>query len=179
MKLVAIKDLLPGTHSPAEIYFRMTNEQFASTIDDIGPSFLYGGRYNPAKEFGVLYLSVSRECAFKEKLRQVKGRKDNLSPQIVASFNVKIVRCLSLVDQTVLQSIGIVRDDLTRDNDFSVPQNVAREARNVGFEALVAPSAAGDECGNLVVFKDRLAPPSFCLLKPDTVKPYKARDVVY
>ena len=150
----------------------MTNEKFAATMDDIGPSFLYGGRYNPPQEFGVLYLSVSKECAFKEKLRQVKGRKDNLLPQVAASFDVKIVRALNLLDAAVLEKIGVIQEDLIRNNDFFVPQSVAREARNVGFEALITFSAVGEECCNLVVFKDRLAPPSFCLFNPNTLKPY-------
>lgn len=174
MKLVSIKGLLPGIHSPDETYFRMVNQEYNFTIDDIGPSFLYGGRYNPRNEFGVLYLSNSQECAYMERLRQVKGRKDNLLPQVAAAFHVKIQKCLDLLNADVLQTLGISRDDLVRDADLSIPQGVSREARNAGFEAVIAPSAAGEQCSTLVVFKDKLSPPSFCSLKPASVKPYIA-----
>jgi RES domain-containing protein len=150
----------------------MVNQAYASTIDDIGPSFIYGGRYNPRNEFGVLYLSSSEDCPVLERLRQVKGRRDNLLPQRVADFNVKIQKCLDLLSRDTLKILGISREDLVRDADFSVPQGVSREARNVGFEGLIAPSAAGEECSTLVVFKDKLSPPSFCALKQTSVKPY-------
>ena len=172
MKLVAIKGLLPGIHSPGENYFRMVNQAYVSTIDDIGPSFLYGGRFNPRNEFGVLYLSSSQDCAFMERLRQVKGRKDDLLPQTGAAFHVRIQKCLNLLNAAVLKTLGISPGDLVRDSDFAVPQSVSREARNVGFEALLAPSAAGEECSTLVVFKDKLSPPSFCALRQASVKPY-------
>ena len=170
MKLGFIGGLLPGSPSPDRIYFRVVNQAYASTIDDIGPSFIYGGRYNLRNEFGVLYLSSSQDCAVMEKLRQVKGRKDNLLPQIVADFHVKIQKCLDLLSRDTLEILGISREDLVRDSDFSVPQGISREARNVGFEALIAPSAVGES--TLVVFKDKLFPPSFCVLNPKSVKLY-------
>lgn len=150
----------------------MVNEGYAVTIDDIGPSFLLGGRYNPRNEFGVIYLSSSPECSYMEKLRQIRGHKDRLLSQVVASFHIKIERCLDLISEEILRKMGITQDDLVRDNDFSIPQGIAREARNVGFEAIIAPSAVGAACKTLVVFKDKLSPPSFCALKPESIKSY-------
>jgi hypothetical protein len=133
---------------------------------------VHGGRYNIRLEFGVLYLASSPECAYQEKLRQVKGREDNLLPQTVASFRVRIAKCLDLLDPGTLSSLQIRREDLIRNGDFSIPRAVTREARMAGFEALLVPSATGEECRTLAVFKDRLAPPSFCVLEPESVKPF-------
>ena len=144
-------------------------------MDDIGPSFIYGGRYNIKNEFGVLYLSSSPQCAFSERLRQVKGRKDDLLPQVIATFEVKIQKCLNLFEKNIQRVIGVVWEDLTKDSDFLTPQSIAREARNAGFEALLAPSAVGKECQTLVVFKDRLSPPSYCLPKKGSLKPFPVR----
>lgn len=173
MKLNVIRELLPGVNSPAERYFRMVNEGYAETIDDIGPSFLHGGRYNPRLEFGVLYLANEDECAFREKLRQVGGRKDNLLIQTVGSFSVRISKSLDLTDDRVLSALDVKAGDLVRDGDWAVPQQVAREARSVGFECIVAPSVVGRECRNLVVFKDKLSPPSYCTLETGSVRPYE------
>lgn len=175
MKLAAIRDLFPGTPSENDLYYRMTNEVHGATMDDIGPSFIYGGRYNIKNEFGVLYLSSSPQCAFSERLRQVKGRKDDLLPQVIATFEVKIQKCLNLFEKNIQRVIGVVWEDLTKDSDFLTPQSIAREARNAGFEALLAPSAVGKECQTLVVFKDRLSPPSYCLLKKGSLKPFPVR----
>lgn len=172
MKLGAIQDLLPGTQSENNLYYRMTNEAYGGTIDDIGPSFIYGGRYNIKDEFGVLYLSSSPQCAFSERLRQVRGQKDDLLPQVIATFEVKIQKCLNLFEENIRREIGIVWDDLTKDSDFLTPQSISREARTAGFEALIAPSAVGKECQTLVVFKDRLEPPSFCTLKKGSLKSF-------
>lgn len=150
----------------------MANESYGSTIDDIGPSFVYGGRYNVRDEFGVLYLSSSPPCAYSERLRQVGGRKGDLLPQVIATFEVKIKKCLNLFEENTRKELGIVLEDLTKDTDFLTPQSVAREARTAGFEALIAPSAVGKECQTLVVFKDRLSPPSYCLLKKGSLKPF-------
>ena len=172
MKLAVIRDLFPGIPSENGPFFRMTNEAYGGTIDDLGPSFIYGGRYNVKDEFGVLYLSSSAQCAFSERLRQVRGRKNDLLPQVIATFEVKIQKCLNLFEEKVRKEIGIVLEDLTKDSDFSTPQSISREARTAGFEALIAPSAVGKECQTLVVFKDRLEPPSYCTLKKDSIKPF-------
>lgn len=163
MNLGAIRSLLPGVQSPRTTYFRIVSEAFAHSIDDIWPSYDRGWRFNPKKEFGVLYLSISEHCCGLERARQSRGSGGNFQPLVVGEFKVSIKRCLDLTSVEVLKTISIERNELLTE-DLVLPQSIAREARNAGFEAILAPSAASEECQNLVVFKDKLIPPSFCLL---------------
>ena len=172
MNLSALKKLLPGISCPLDTYYRMVNAIYASEIDEITHSILYSWRYNPKGEFGVLYLSVSPECAYREKLKQVSGHKEDLLPQTVGSFRVKLTECLDLTNSSFQKKLGIFKEQLTQPFDFSLTQVIAREARNLGFEAIIAPSAIGEDCSTLVVFKDKLNPPSYCILDKKSVHPY-------
>lgn len=148
----------------------MVNEQDAAFIDEIGFSLLRSWRYNPKHEFGVLYLSVSPKCAYLEKLKQVGGRPQDLLPQVFGKYSVNLTRCLDLTETNVLQSLEITTEELIIPDDYSKPQAISREARRVGFEAIIAPSAIGTDCHSLVVYKEKLNPPSTCRL--DEVKKY-------
>jgi hypothetical protein len=79
-------------------------------------------------------------------------------------FDVKLRRCLDLTSAKVLKALGLTREELVSPDDFTTPQAVSRAARKAGFEALIAPSAIGEDCETLVVFKEKLAPPSYCVL---------------
>lgn len=163
MNFSALKELLPGVLSPSKIYCRLVDARYASEIDEIAHTVLYSWRYNPKGEFGVLYLSISSECAYREKLKQVHGRKRDLFPQVVGAFKVNLTKCLDLTNPSLRQTLGVSVDQLIDPSDFSLTQSIAREARNLGFEAIVAPSAVGEDCSSLVVFKDKLIPPSYCI----------------
>jgi RES domain-containing protein len=69
LNLAALQKLYPGVKKHQTAY-RMVNEEFASSIDEIGNSMTYGWRYNPKGEFGVLYLALSANCCLKEKIKQ-------------------------------------------------------------------------------------------------------------
>ena len=172
MNLSALKKVLPGISSPFDRYYRMVNNIYASEIDEITHSILFSWRYNPKGEFGVLYLSINPECAYREKLKQVSGHKEDLLPQAVGSFRVKLTKCLDLTNSSFRKKLGISREQLIEPFDFSMTHSIAREARNLGFEAIIAPSAIGDDCSTLVVFKDKLNPPSYCILDEKSVQPY-------
>lgn len=163
MNLSAIRSFLPGVESPRKRYYRVVSKAFESNIDDIGPAFLHGWRYNPKQEFGVLYLSITEECCVRERQRHFNVGADAFKSLVTGVFRVDVKKCLDLTAAAVLEGIGVNQEELLLENDFAVPQAVAREARSAGFEALIAPSAAGRECQSLVVFKDKLNPPSFCI----------------
>jgi len=163
MNLGAIRSLLPGVSLKKHTFYRVVAENFVSTIDDIWPSYDHGWRFNPKNEFGVLYLSISERCCTLERQRQFTHGGKVFQGLIAGEFKVNMKHGLDLTDFSILKKIGIDRELLLSD-DFTVPQAVAREARQTGFEALLVPSAASGACQNLVVFKDKLTPPSFCLL---------------
>ena len=164
MNLAALKRLRPGVRPPQTRWHRMVDARWAESIDETAQTVLRAWRWNPVGEFGVLYLSKSVDCCRREKLRQVGGNPDFLPPQIVGTFEAKLRRCLDLTSPKVLKVLCLTREELIAADDFAKPQAVARAARRLGFEALIAPSAVGLDCATLVVFKDKLAPPSSCIL---------------
>jgi hypothetical protein len=87
--------------------------------------------------------------------------------RLAGAFEAKLNRCLDLTSRKALKALSVTREELLSFDDFTKPQAVSRAARQAGFEAVIAPSAIGDDCATLVVFKDRLAPPSSCVLLPD------------
>lgn len=172
MNLSALKNLLPGISPPSKIYYRLVHARYASEIDEIAHTVIYSWRYNPKGEFGVLYLSINPECAYWEKLKQVHGRKSDLSSQVVGTFQVNLSKCLDLTTPSILQTFRVSLDQLINPSDFTMTQSIAREARKLGFEAIIAPSAIGEDCNSLVVFKDKLTPPSYCIYDSQSIRSY-------
>lgn len=150
----------------------MIDARYTAEIDEIAQTVLYSWRYNPKGEFGVLYLSSSPECCWREKLKQVHGRSDDLPPQAVGRFDCGLSKCLDLTEEASRGALSVSLDELLRPADFTTTQSLARQARRAGFEAIIAPSAIGADCKTLVVFKDKLVPPSFCTLTAGSIKAY-------
>lgn len=164
MNLAALKRLRPGVRPPQTRWYRMVDSRWADSLDETAQTVLRAWRWNPAGEFGVLYLSKSADCCRREKLRQVGGNLDFLRPQVIGEFKASLRHCLDLTSTKTLKALNLTREELVAPDDFTKPQAVARAARRLGFEALIAPSAVGLDCATLVVFKDKLAPPSSCVL---------------
>jgi len=80
-----------------------------------------GGRYNPAGEFGAVYVSQTREGAIRELDRQI--------------------------------------EKLTRDDDYTHCHEVARSARQAGYEVIRFPAFDAGSV-HFAVFLDRLRPGS-------------------
>lgn len=172
MKLDALTSWLPGSPPPATEYFRLVSADYASGIDEIAQTILHSWRYNSKGEFGVLYLSIRPECAYRELLKRVFGKKQNLRPLVIGRFRIHLGKTLDLRDLGCRQTLDVTLEQLIDPTDFSVTQSLASEARKLGFEGIIAPSAIGEDCHNLVVFKDKLTPPSFCICDANSIRPY-------
>lgn len=172
MKRHALRELLPGAPPPSNTYYRIVNARYAAEMDEMVHTILYSWRYNPRGEFGVLYLSISPDCAYREKLKQVHGRKQDLPPQLIGTFRINLTGCLDLTNTSFLKKLHLSTDQLIDPTDFSVTQIIAREARSSGFEAIIAPSAIGEDCSTLVVFKDKLVPPAYCICDKGSIRSY-------
>ncbi len=172
MNLNALKELLPGVSLSDDTYYRLVIASAATKIDDIAQSILNSWRYNPKGEFGVLYLSKSPDCAYREKLKQVYNDALSLPPQVIGKFSVSSTRCLDLTQPSFQDTLGLSPSQLIDSDDFSVTQSIAREARNLGFEIIIVPSAIGNDCKNLVVFRDRFNPPSYCIVDKQSIRSY-------
>jgi RES domain-containing protein len=120
-----------------------------------------GGRFNPAGEFGALYVSLDAETPFRELRRQVE--KDGteawkLLPRTLFAMEIRLGRVLDLTSPEVV-SAWMSPEDLIAD-DWAGCQAVARTAREMGFEAVRYPSVTGAG-ENLAIFADRLSPSSY------------------
>jgi RES domain-containing protein len=125
-----------------------------------------GGRFNPANEFGALYTSLDAGTAAKEVARGLRQR--GVDPEgfpdeawWVYELEVNLGAVLDLTDADVLEKSGIKRDTLTGD-DLNATREIAAEARERGYEALLVPSAAASS-KNLVVFLENPAVPPIVL----------------
>lgn len=172
MNLAGLAALLTRGAAADKAFYRMIDARHVAEIDETAQTVLHSWRYNPKGEFGVLYLSSSPECCWKEKLKQVHGRASDLAPQAVGRFDCNLSKCLDLTDAACRKALSVAVDELIQPADFTPTQSLAREARRAGFEAIIAPSAIGVDCKTLIVFKDKLVPPAYCTLTPGSIKPY-------
>jgi RES domain-containing protein len=132
-------------------------------VDPLGTvgSLRAGGRFNAPGEFAALYASLDPVAASKEVARGLKQRGIDPSQFPPSSWwmyelEVEIEGVLDLTNPEIVQRIEVNSEALTRD-EWNTPRNIAAEARNNGFEALLVPSAAAPGSKNLVMFLDKLA----------------------
>ena len=113
-------------------------------------AFLYGGRYNTPRKFGALCLSRIREGCIAE----TKRRAAYPPRYVLGKDKVYLNKVCDLTDETLLKSLGIIREQLTADNGDET-QILGDGIRDSGFEGMMVPSAAGD-FNKLVIFADQL-----------------------
>lgn len=133
-------------------------------IDDeaLAGSRRVGGRFNPAGEFGAIYLSLDLETAVAELVRRADRtgvELDQLLPRVLLTIDVRLQKILDLTDTEVRDNWGVTKEDLASD-DHRLCRDVGRAARRAGYEAILFPSAARESGRNLAVFLDRLTPRS-------------------
>lgn len=116
-----------------------------------------GGRYNAGGEFGALYTSFEEKTAAAEVLRRA-GADPSQYPEGYYwdyELEVQLEAVLDVTDATVLSSVSLTPEALTG-ADWAVTQEVARMAREDGFQGILVPSATQPGSKNLVIFLDRL-----------------------
>ena len=162
---LALRDLQPIPLT--QTFFRIIHAKYASTALSAVGSYRFGGRYNPAGAFEVLYLADHPVTALEEveallrtddDLKGVKG-----PPRIVLSVECALQRVVQLnesalrdLDLSVEDIIGPWRESLRR-NQTPVTHQIGRISFERGdVEALLVPSAKNPATSNLVVFPDRL-----------------------
>jgi filamentous hemagglutinin len=120
-----------------------------------------GGRFNPPNAFGALYTSLEAPTALKEVAKGLRMR--GIAPEQfpedaywIYELEVRSEAVLDLTDPDVLQKSGLQQNALTG-TDVNVTREIAAQARQHGYQALLVPSAADPNSKNLVIFPDRLA----------------------
>ena len=130
-----------------------------------------GGRFNPPGQFGALYTSLDATTAAKEVARGLRQR--GVDPDQfpegawwVYELEVRLEAVLDLTDADVLERSGIQEDSLTG-SDVNATREIAAQARERGYQALLVPSAAAAGSKNLAIFPDSLpAPPHVLSSRP-------------
>ncbi|MBU4287342.1 MAG: RES domain-containing protein [Syntrophaceae bacterium] len=145
-------------------FFRSVSLKHSGEIIDTEGSFEHGGRYNPMREFGALYMSASKEVCKKEITQ--KQREAFLGPRIIGQIKVSVTKLLDLTNTGNLKKLGIKKEDLIRDKDkggWTLTWEMARLAYNTGYEAILSPSVTS-KGSNLVVFDKSLSTTKIALL---------------
>jgi len=133
------------------VWYRAVVPSRKRTILAIDGALIYGGRYNNAGEFGALYLSKTKKgCA-----AEVTRRPAHPSKYVVGKIKVTLGKVCDLTDPELLNKLKITKKQLKAD-DWNETQALGEIVREIGFEGMVVPSAAGD-FNNLVIFVDRLS----------------------
>lgn len=115
-----------------------------------------GGRYHDPGVAGVLYTSTDRATAIAEVVRGLQARgidPDSFGPQDwwVYELRVSLDRVLDVADPESLAGLKVTASALFADNTEDT-RRIGRQARDAGFQALLAPSAAVRSSNNLVLF---------------------------
>lgn len=113
----------------------------------------YEGRYNQVGDPGVWYASSTERGAWAELFRH--WGQEEISPfevrRRVGRAKVTELAVLDLTDRQVRDLLGATNEGLISD-DLSRCQELATEAREAGFDGILAPSAALDGEITLAVF---------------------------
>ncbi len=65
-----------------------------------------------------------------------------MGPRRLATIRVRLSRVLDLTSEDVQAALGVSEADLTGE-DPAIPQAIGETAHHLGYEAILAPSAAG------------------------------------
>jgi RES domain-containing protein len=154
--------------------FRQSAPRYAEITErTLSASARAGGRFNPAGEFGALYVSLDPDTPFRELRRQaVHAGADVLAflPRTLFACEARLQRVAGVACAGGAAAWGLSAQDLAAD-DWTACQRVARRARTEGYEAVRFPSATGAG-ENLAIFLDRLAPGSYVrILREEELRP--------
>lgn len=121
----------------------------------------FGGRWNPRGSFPVLYLADSVDTVTAEFRRlaalQARALSDFL-PRALHTIECNRLELLDLRDPDPRRSVGLSDADLFAD-DRAACQSVGEAAEFLGYQGVLAPSAAGPTGGFVIaVFLDRIRP---------------------
>jgi RES domain-containing protein len=146
---------LPG-RSVRGTFYRALLSTFALQPLSVEGTLRHGGRYNPLVAYGAIYCGENPAVCAAEIRR--RAERHPVLRYRMARIRCELHRVLDLTDPATLAAVGLRAEDLVAD-DWELTQRLGAEARAAGFEGLLVPSAAGPG-RNLVIFPDRLNPPS-------------------
>lgn len=161
--------LLPQAIAWSGIGYRSASTKYANSKDittGMG-SMKSGGRWNPLRSFPTVYLSCELDTAFKESFAHLSyfGFEPHMAlPRTFAAVQLRLHRILDLTDGNVLKSLRVSRRSLLKQDwrriqdggREALSQAIGRLAQELGYEGILAPSAAAQRGTNLVYFPGSL-----------------------
>ncbi|MEA1939110.1 MAG: RES family NAD+ phosphorylase [Candidatus Caldatribacteriota bacterium] len=138
--------------SLSKIFFRLVTLKHANDILNTQGNYVCGGRYNPPREFTVLYLGESKNVCKAES--NARTTPNLLTSQILGKIEISLEKVLDLTDDSNLEKLGLKKKDLMykkSENGWTLTQQIARLVDQIEVEAILVPSATG-KGNNLVVF---------------------------
>lgn len=164
-----LREALNSAISFNDICFRNVAVKYSApdqALSTVG-SQIIGGRYNFIGAFGVLYLSCDLHICLEETTHA--NRDGNLAaanalPRVMVAIEVRLTKVLDLTDPLIQSALGITEQTLTgtdweriqeEEQREAITQGIGRLAREIGFEAILVPSAVYPG-KNLNVFIDKL-----------------------
>ena len=168
-----IHDALPQAENIDGICFRnvafkrATKSQALSTAR----SLITGGRYNPIREFGTLYLSLDPHTSLEEVSQAQSLSAIRIAPRfprVDLSVKVRLSKILNLTNPAIQHALGITETDLKGTDWYNIQESgrvaltqlIGRFARDAGFEALLVPSAKFPGKNLDIFYPDKLLPTS-------------------
>lgn len=125
----------------------------SNTLLQVEDPSTHDGRYNRAGEPGVWYASFTERGAWAELFRH--WGQDEISPfeirRRVGRARVDSLAVLDLTDADVRDELGVTEDELIAD-DATRCQQLAADARDAGFDGVLALSGALEGETTVVVF---------------------------
>ncbi len=125
------------------VVYRHTSPAFSPLSGD--GARRQGGRWNPPESYPVVYTALDVRTVDLE-LARAAGRAglagSRVAPRRLATIHVRLSRVLDLTTEGARASLGVSEADLVAD-DPSIPRAISEAAHHLGYEAVLAPSAAG------------------------------------
>jgi RES domain-containing protein len=180
-----IRRCLPLATRLTGILYRAASVRRANPGDLVAGvgSQLTGGRWTPPGAFRAVYASRDEATALEE------ARQQNLRqgvppwmtlPLVLTALEIDLQPALDLTDGRVRRALRISRDRmlaepwwlLQDEGREALTQALGRLARDHGFMALLAPSAARPRGANVVIYPDRIAAGCrLAIVNPDRLPP--------
>jgi RES domain-containing protein len=120
------------------------------------------GRYHVKGEFGAIYVACEEATALREldhRAEKAGVPRAALLPRLMLTLHLRVQSLLDLTDDETRTQWGTTLEEITRSNDYTRCHEIARLARQAGYEAIRFPAFGGGG-ENYAVFYDRLRPGS-------------------
>jgi RES domain-containing protein len=104
-----------------------------------------GGRWNPPDSYPVVYTAIDVATVDRELDRAARRAGMTgamMGPRRLATIRVRLSRVLDMTDADVRAALDVTEADLMGE-DLAIPQAIGETAHHLGYEAILAPSAAG------------------------------------